>query len=238
MWYIFTMKYYLTIKRNKIGSFVVRWMNLEPVTQSEVNQKEKNKYCILTHIWNLEKWYWWTYLQGRNRVANIENRLVDAVGEGEDGMNWETGIDLYTHCVWNCCIYSLGDSVLCAVMTQRGGMGEIGGTLKGEGTDAYLQLINAVMQQKPTQHCKTIVLQWKNNKMKKKEYCAVFTSPRLKHCDREPPTHHQTCPRPGALLLLSPGVCFLETAESLAVPQSSVCNMSVKHLLQLYFLIG
>ena len=51
------MKYYLTIKRNKIGSFVVRWMNLEPVTQSEVNQKEKNKYCILTHIWNLEKWY-------------------------------------------------------------------------------------------------------------------------------------------------------------------------------------
>ena len=55
----------LAIKRNKIESLVVVWMNLESVIQSEVSQKLKNKYHILTHthtyiyiyIWNLEKWY-------------------------------------------------------------------------------------------------------------------------------------------------------------------------------------
>ena len=40
----------LAIKRNQIGSFVEMWMDLETVTQSEVSQKEKNKYRILTHI--------------------------------------------------------------------------------------------------------------------------------------------------------------------------------------------
>ena len=66
-------------------------------------------------------------------------------------------------------LQSPGDSGLCSVMTQRGGMGEIGGKLMGEGTDVYLQLINAIVQQKPAQHCKTIVLQLKNNKMQKKK---------------------------------------------------------------------
>ena len=48
--YIFTMDYYSAIKRNKIGSSVVTWMDLESVIQSEVSQKEKNKYCILMHM--------------------------------------------------------------------------------------------------------------------------------------------------------------------------------------------
>ena len=46
MWYI----YYSAIKRNEIGSCVETWMDLETVIQSRVIQKEKNKYCILTHI--------------------------------------------------------------------------------------------------------------------------------------------------------------------------------------------
>ena len=50
MWHIYTMEYYSTIKRNEIGSFVETWMDLETVTQSEISQKEKNKYRILTHI--------------------------------------------------------------------------------------------------------------------------------------------------------------------------------------------
>ena len=45
----------LAIKRNEIELFLVRWMDLETVIQSEVSQKEKNKYCILTYIWNLKK---------------------------------------------------------------------------------------------------------------------------------------------------------------------------------------
>ena len=50
MWYIYRMEYYSAIKRNEIGSFVEMWRDLESVIQTEVSQKEKNKYCILTHI--------------------------------------------------------------------------------------------------------------------------------------------------------------------------------------------
>ena len=49
LWYIYTMEYYLAIKRNTLESVLVRWMNLEPVIQSEVSQEEKNKYHILMH---------------------------------------------------------------------------------------------------------------------------------------------------------------------------------------------
>ena len=47
------MEYYSDIKRNEIDSVVVRWMNLEPVIQSEVSHKEKNKYRILTHMYGI-----------------------------------------------------------------------------------------------------------------------------------------------------------------------------------------
>ena len=47
-------------QKDKFESVLVRWMNLEPVIQSEASQKEKNKHCILTYIyiyvWNLEKY--------------------------------------------------------------------------------------------------------------------------------------------------------------------------------------
>ena len=49
-WYIYTMEYYSAIKRNEIESFVETWMDLETVIQSEVSQKEKKKYHILTHV--------------------------------------------------------------------------------------------------------------------------------------------------------------------------------------------
>ena len=41
----------MAIGRNKSKLFVVRWMDLESVIQSEVSQKEKNKYSMLTHIY-------------------------------------------------------------------------------------------------------------------------------------------------------------------------------------------
>ena len=50
-----TGEYYSAIKRNEIELFVVRWMDLESVIHSEVSQKEKNKYRMLTHIWTLKK---------------------------------------------------------------------------------------------------------------------------------------------------------------------------------------
>ena len=44
------MEYYSAIKRNEIESFVEMWMDLETVIQSEVSQKKKNKYRILTYV--------------------------------------------------------------------------------------------------------------------------------------------------------------------------------------------
>ena len=52
-WYRYTMKYYSAIKRNAFESVLMRWMNLEPITQGEVSQKEKDKYCILTYIYRI-----------------------------------------------------------------------------------------------------------------------------------------------------------------------------------------
>jgi len=49
------MEYYSDIKRNAFESVLMRWMNLEPIIQSEVNQKEKDKYCILMHIYRIQK---------------------------------------------------------------------------------------------------------------------------------------------------------------------------------------
>ena len=53
IWHTYTMEYYSAIKRNKIELFVVRWMDVESVIQSEVSQKEKNKYLMLTYIYGI-----------------------------------------------------------------------------------------------------------------------------------------------------------------------------------------
>ena len=49
------MEYCSVIKRNEIGSFVEMWMDLETVIPSEVSQKEKNKYHILSHLCGIQK---------------------------------------------------------------------------------------------------------------------------------------------------------------------------------------
>ena len=53
LWYIYTMEYYSAIKRNAFESVLIRWKNLEPIIQSEASQKEKDKYCILMHIYRI-----------------------------------------------------------------------------------------------------------------------------------------------------------------------------------------
>ena len=62
-------------------------MKLEPIIQSEVSQKEKHQYSILTHVYGIQK-------DGNNdtiyktakKDTDIKNRLLDSVGEGEGGM--------------------------------------------------------------------------------------------------------------------------------------------------------
>ena len=52
LWYVYTMDY-SAIKRNAFESVLIRWMNLEPIIQSEVSQKEKDKYHILTDTYGI-----------------------------------------------------------------------------------------------------------------------------------------------------------------------------------------
>ena len=46
-------EYYSAIKKNIFESVLMRWMRLEPIIQSEVSQKEKHQYSILTHIYGI-----------------------------------------------------------------------------------------------------------------------------------------------------------------------------------------
>ena len=55
MVYIYTMEYYSAIKRNTFESVLMKWMNLEPIIQSEASQKLKDKYHILMHIHGIWK---------------------------------------------------------------------------------------------------------------------------------------------------------------------------------------
>ena len=74
--HLYTMEYYPAIKRNTFGSVLIRWMNLEPIIQSEVSQKEKDKY----------------HIQVKYRKMVLKNLF--------SGQQWETDIEkILTH-VW------------------------------------------------------------------------------------------------------------------------------------------
>ena len=53
MWYIYTMEYYPAIKKNDIMSFAATWIELETLILSEMNQKDKDKYHMISYNWNL-----------------------------------------------------------------------------------------------------------------------------------------------------------------------------------------
>ena len=84
---IYTYTHTLTaIKKNAFESVLMRWMKLEPITQSEVSHKEKHQYSILMHINGIQK-------DGNDnpickiaRDTDVKNRLLDSVGEGEGGV--------------------------------------------------------------------------------------------------------------------------------------------------------
>ena len=68
------MEYCSAIKRNEIELSVLRWMDLESVIQTEVSQKEKNKYCMLTYIYTESK-----------KIIKIKNKMVlKNLGAGQE----------------------------------------------------------------------------------------------------------------------------------------------------------
>ena len=73
----------LSHKNHIFESVMMRWMNPEPITQSEMSQKEKDNYCILIHIYGISKNGNEEFLQGNNGERDIENRLM-GMGRGEE----------------------------------------------------------------------------------------------------------------------------------------------------------
>ena len=73
-------------------------MNLEPLIQSEVSERERQILYIKAYMWNLGRWYQqsWSYMQGNKGDKYIKNRLLYSVGEGEGGMTWEKTIETCT----------------------------------------------------------------------------------------------------------------------------------------------
>ena len=53
LWYIYTMEYYSAIQKNAFESVLMRWMKPETIIHSNVSQKEKHQYSILTHIYGI-----------------------------------------------------------------------------------------------------------------------------------------------------------------------------------------
>ena len=87
MWNIHTMEYHSALKKNKIMPLTATWMDLEIIILNEVRRRNLKVPNDILHIWHE-----WTYLQTRNRLTDIENRLAAAKREEPgEGMEWETG---------------------------------------------------------------------------------------------------------------------------------------------------
>ena len=91
--YIYTMEYYSAIKKNSFESVLMRWMKLEPIIQSEVSQKDKDHYSILTYIYGIYKYGNNNPIFKTERDTDVQNGLLDSVGEGEGGMFQENSIE-------------------------------------------------------------------------------------------------------------------------------------------------
>ena len=141
MWYVYTVEYYSAIKRNK--TVICRDVDgPRDSIQSEVRRKIS---YIDTYMWNLEKWYRWSYLQ--NRDMDTENKYMDTKGEHGGGSSWDIGIDTYALLIlcieWATnenILHSTGNSTSCTVVTGMGRMS------KREETYGYAQLIHFAVQ--------------------------------------------------------------------------------------------
>ena len=120
-------------------------------TEWSKSEREKQISYINTYIWNLERWYWGTYLQDSKEDADIEHRLLNTGGEGKGGINWESSTETYiTICKIDSgnLLYDSGNSN--GALWQPRGVGWGGREVQEGGTYVYLWLIHVDVWQKPT----------------------------------------------------------------------------------------
>ena len=129
-WYIYTMEYYSATKRNTFESVLMRWMNLEPIIQNEVSQKEKDKYHILTHIYGIQK-NGIEELTYRSAMEKQTQRIDYGHGErGVDGgrcmerVTWKLTLPYIKEIANGNLLYGSGNSNRGSVSTQRDGLGD------------------------------------------------------------------------------------------------------------------
>ena len=97
MWYIYRMEYYSAIKRNEIELFVVRWMDLESVTQNEVkSEREKQTPYANTYIWNLKKRKSFDEPRGRTGIKTQMYRM-DLRTRGGGRVSWDEVREWHGH---------------------------------------------------------------------------------------------------------------------------------------------
>ena len=85
------MDYYSAMKRNTLESVLMRWMNPEPIIQSEVRKRKisiayQHIWIFHTKIWNLERWYSDPTSRAAKETQTLKNRLLETVGERKVGM--------------------------------------------------------------------------------------------------------------------------------------------------------
>ena len=83
--HIYTMEYYLAIKKNEITPFAATWVDLKIDILSEVRYRKKIIIWYPLYAESKKKWYKWTYLQNRNRLTDLENEIYMITGETDEG---------------------------------------------------------------------------------------------------------------------------------------------------------
>ena len=161
MWCIYTREYYSATGRNDTGSFVMMWMNLESVMQSEVSQKEKNKNHINAHmcIYMESRKMALMKLMCRAVIRDTEQTRGHSKGRRRDNLKEEPW-----HTYMPCVKRRLGEAVTwcgrpagCSVMTQTGGRRRGGRQLKTEGMCGIAGSLCCAWWL--AQHCEAIIFQ-------------------------------------------------------------------------------
>ena len=127
---------------------LMRWMNLEPILQSEVSQKEKEKYCIQIHVYRIQKNSTEEFIY-RAAMENQTQQTYGHMGRGEERVRcvervtWKLTLPYLKQIANWYLLYGSGNSNRASVSTQRGEMGrEMGGRFKREGIYVCLWVIH------------------------------------------------------------------------------------------------
>ena len=157
-WYIYTMEYYSTVKRNTFESVLMRWKTLEPITEWSKPERERQISYINSCIWNWERWYQQPYMQGSKGDTDLKEPLLDSVG-GESRMIWGNSTEIYIY-ITMCKIDSHWEFDVWHRASKAGALGQLEGMGWGgrQETNVCLWPIHNDVWQKPSQYCKVIIL--------------------------------------------------------------------------------